>query len=129
MGFLTREILSLFDYTRYPAATVKKMFGPAGCDTVTSSGGTETVLLGHPQTKSFEMRSIAVTRQFQVPVDGRYSILIVTKGAGEITGNGIGFPLPTWSRVMLPAILSSIELRGQFQAIRCLPPWPEDDYE
>jgi len=122
MGLGIDRVLDLFDYTAYPAATVKDVFGPKSRTVAESPGGREEMLLGPPQTDRFEVRQVAVEGSLSLPLDGRFSIVIVLEGEGEIVGDGLALPVSTWSRVLLPAALGSVTVEGRLKAARCLPP-------
>lgn len=122
MGLGVDRVLDLFDYTAYPADSVKAVFGPCRSVLAESAGGREEMLLGRPQTDRFEVRQVTVRNSFSLPLDGRLSIMIVLEGEGEIVGDGVSLPVSAWSRVLLPAALESVEVNGRVRAARCLPP-------
>ncbi|MEZ4712341.1 MAG: class I mannose-6-phosphate isomerase [Caldilineaceae bacterium] len=124
MGLGLERVLDLFDYTQYPAATVKERFGPRPCVIQQSAGGTEIALLAAPQTDRLEVRKVACSGEFALHMDGRFSTLIVLDGAGQLHANGIELPLHKWSRVFLPAAVGAASLSGQLTLARCLPPQP-----
>jgi mannose-6-phosphate isomerase len=122
MGLGIDRVLDLFDYTAYPADGVKEAFGPIPRTLVESRGGREEILLGPPQTDRFEVRQVAVEGSLSLSLDGRFSILIVLEGEGEVVGDGLSLPVSAWSRVLLPAALESVSVEGRMRAARCLPP-------
>ena len=58
-------------------------------------------------------------------LDGRYSILIVLEGEGEIEADGVTVRLEPWSRIFLPAGLRAVSVSGELSTARCLPPRPQ----
>lgn len=124
MGLPIEEIQDLFDYCPYPAELVKDIFGPHRRISSASHAGCEVVLLGPPETDAFEVREIATEGNFTLPLDGRFSMLLVSEGEGTIIGDAVELHVQTWSRVLLPSVLETVQLRGRFRAVRCLPPAP-----
>ncbi|MEZ4615569.1 MAG: hypothetical protein R2867_08655 [Caldilineaceae bacterium] len=124
MGLGLDNVLDLFDYTNYPADVVKRHFGPQRKPINVSANGIEEALLAAPQTDRLELRRLATNGAHALDLDGRFSIVIVTAGSGTMTGDGITVPLQPWSRLFLPAALQSIEVNGNLQLARCLPPLP-----
>ena len=124
MGLGLDRVLDLFDYTQYPAATVKQQFGPQPRTITESAAGDEEALLAAPQTDRVEVRHVRCRKRMDLALDGRYSILIVLKGEGEITADGVTAPLQRWSRIFLPAALRAVGVSGDLSMARCLPPQP-----
>ena len=124
MGLGLDRVLDLFDYTEYPATIVKARFGAQPRTIADTEGGSETALLTAPQTDRFEVRNITTTGKYDLALDGRFSILIVTSGEGALTADGVTLPLQQWTRLFLPSALSSVRLDGKLQVVRCLPPLP-----
>ncbi len=124
MGLGLDKVLDLFDYTAYPAALVKERFGPQPRIIVETQSGSETALLATPQTDRLELRQIVATGPYDLAVDGRFSILIVTEGEGTLSADGVTVPLQPWSRIFLPAALDAVQVNGELKLARCLPPLP-----
>jgi mannose-6-phosphate isomerase len=122
MGLGVDRVVDMFDYTAYPADMVKRTLGPKHQIPVDSRCGREEVLLGPPQTDRFEVRRITAEDSLPLAVDGRFSVLIVLEGAGEIVGDGLSLSVSRWSRVLLPAALESVTVNGRLKVARCLPP-------
>ena len=124
MGLGLDRVLDLFDYTQYPAATVKQQFGPQRRAIAESVAGAEEALLAAPQTDRVEVRHVRCRDRMDLALDGRYSILIVLEGEGEIAAGGVTAPLQRWSRIFLPAALRAVGVSGDLSMARCLPPQP-----
>lgn len=124
MGLGLDRVLDLFDYTQYPAETVKERFGPSPRVLAESDAGSEKALLETPQTDRVEVRRVECREQMKLALDGRYSILIVLDGEGEIEADGVGVPVKRWSRVFLPAAVRDVKVSGRLTMARCLPPRP-----
>lgn len=122
MGLGVERVLDIFDYTAYPADEVKRIFGPRRRILRESSGGSEELLLGQPQTDRFEVRETNVKGSFSMPLDDRFSVLTVLDGKGEVVGDGAALPINRWDSVLLPAALQEVRLRGELRVARCLPP-------
>lgn len=128
MGLGIDRVLDLFDYTRYPAETVKERFGPTRRTLAESAAGTEEALLAAPQTDRVEVRRVQCRARMNLTLDGRYSILIVLDGQGEIEADGITVPVERWSRIFLPAAVRGVSVSGQLTMARCLPPRPAGEH-
>ena len=89
MGLGLDRVLDLFDYTQYPAETVKERFGPQRRTLAESVAGFEEALLAAPQTDRVEVRRVQCRDRMDLALDGRYSILIVLEGEGEIEADGV----------------------------------------
>lgn len=124
MGLGLDNVLDLFDYTAYPATTVKTRFGPQIQSIEATSMGREEALLTIPQTDRLELRRIETTGRFALALDGRFSIVIVMAGTGMLIGDGVKIPLQPWTRLLLPAALHSVQIEGDLTLARCLPPMP-----
>lgn len=124
MGLGIDRVLDMFDYKEYPAEMVKQRFGPRRRILSASIEGKEEVLLEAPQTDRVEVRKLDVQTSLALQMDGRFSILIVLDGSGTLEAGGAAVPLQPWSRIFLPAALSSATIHGTLRAARCLPPLP-----
>ncbi|MBN2581437.1 MAG: class I mannose-6-phosphate isomerase [Planctomycetes bacterium] len=126
MGLGLDRVLDMFDYSAYPAATVKERFGPRRRIVAQSDSGRETALLESPQTDRVDVRHVHVNGRTGLHLDGRFSVLIVLEGRGTLAADGATIDVQPWSRVLLPAVLETVTLSGTFEAARCLPPKPHD---
>ena len=120
-------VLDMFDYNAYPVDTVKQTFGPRPKVIAQTETANETALLYKPQTDRIELRTVESTdvdKPFDLNLDGRFSILIVTDGDGTLTADGHTISLTKWSKVFLPAAIESVQIAGQIKLTRCLPPQP-----
>jgi len=122
MGLGLERVLDLFDYTAYAPEQVKARFGPRRRLIGGGPAGQETVLLEAPQTDRFEVRQVRCAGQLDLALDGRFSILIVLAGQGTLTADGVALALRPWSRVFLPAAVTTAQVTGRLEMARCLPP-------
>lgn len=125
MGLGLDRVLDLFDYTAYPAAEVKKRFGPRPNSISETSMGMEVALLAAPQTDRLEVRRIEVDGRFRIAEEDRFSILIVLAGSGRLLTDEQFTPLQPWTRIFLPASLRVVAVEGTLTLARCLPPSPQ----
>lgn len=125
MGRGVDGILDLFDYSEYPADSIRGRFGSRDRVAVSTSAGTETVLLEAPQTDRVEVRRLDVSGTFVPETDGRYSILIVLEGEGSVAVRDVRVDVQQWSKLFVPACTDTFEVSGSMQVARCLPPGAE----
>jgi len=124
MGLGLDRVLDMFDYTAYPIDAVPERFGPRPRTIGQTESGVEQVLLEAPQTDRVEVRRVRTSGQFDLDVDGRFTILVVLSGRGTVTADGTALPLEPWTRVFLPGAIGSATLRGELELARCMPPEP-----
>jgi mannose-6-phosphate isomerase len=59
-----------------------------------------------------------------VELDPSFAVLVVLEGEGELQSSAGIFPVRRGMTVLIPHEAGTSELRGQLEAIRCLPPVP-----
>ena len=61
-----------------------------------------------------------------VPLEAAFSILVVVAGAGTLVTGTDTLELTRGDTILVPHGAGAGELRGELEAIRCLPPRPEE---
>ena len=87
-------------------------------------GSSKTENLLPPEADPY-FRAERITVKESCLVDEGYSVLIVTRGRGEIHSKGNNpLPVKSGTTALIPWVVGPIKITGNIEIIRCYPPKP-----